>query len=465
MFQRIIYHHERERWSVSRLSKFVNILGLMMMLVLVTFHASLGQDTVAGVEAKATDELLNYVDAPDDAFDWKLVNDDRKIFGVSIHHLKLTSQRWQGITWTHDLFVIEPPTITHPEHMILFITGGSNLKQPVDEDLSAGMTLATQSGARVAVLHQVPNQPLLDGRSEDDLITETWLRYLDSGDASWPLLFPMVKSVVKTMDAVQAFAAEKQWQPIKGFVTTGASKRGWTSWLAPAADGRIIATAPMVIDMLNFSAQIKHQYAMWGAPSEQIHDYTSKGLIREDGTPRPGREANLWAMMDPYSYRDRVPVPKLLVVGANDPYWTTDAMNQYWDELPGEKSIFRAANAGHGLEGSRERGIATIAAFFQRVVTATPMPTLQWAFRPDVKAIAVEVTSDETPMKAMVWVARSPTMDFRKSVWQLESLAQENAGWAGSVAIVPGEHVAVFAELFFVQGSVPYSLSTLVHCQ
>lgn len=424
------------------------------------------QELEIAAETKAGAELRAFVDKQDDVFAWKVL-DEREVEGNRIHHLSLTSQRWQGIVWQHDLMIYEPRELTNTDHMLLLISGGSNGKQPKEGEMAMCLRLARLSGARVAAIHQVPNQPLLDGRHEDDLITETWLRYLDTGDTSWPLLFPMVKSVMKAMDATEAFAGSRQWPKIQGFVTTGASKRGWTSWLTPAADKRVIATAPMVIDMLNFPAQIKHQYRVWGEPSEQIHDYTSKGLIPKDGVPRAGREAKLWEMMDPYSYREQISIPKLLMVGANDPYWTTDAMNQYWDDLHGAKSIFRAANAGHGFEGSTDKVISTAAAFFRCVTQKKSLPVLKWKFESQPDSVDLSLICKEPVVSATLWTAQSATLDFRKAVWKSQPLSGSGGDgtWNDSFATSPNQHVAIYAELGFKEGEVPYSLSTLVHCQ
>lgn len=390
---------------------------------------------------------------------------ERQIAGGNVIHVNLTSQRWQDIVWQHAMMVYEPPKIVHEKQMLLFVTGGAIGRMPGDKDIEMGMAMANLCGARVAVLHQVPNQPLMGGRVEDDLITETWLKYLESGDESWPLLFPMVKSAVKAMDSLEQIAESKQWAKPDGFVVSGASKRGWTSWLTAATDSRIKATAPMVIDMLNFNKQIPHQYEYWGKPSEQIIDYTSKGLVREDGKPRPGLESKLWEMMDPYNYRDRVTMPKLLIVGASDRYWTTDAMNLYWDDLSGDKFIFRGANAGHGLEGRREEALATLGVFFRHVATDTKLPALDWKQKASDDSIGVTITADQTPASAKLWVAISDTLDFRESRWESKPMTQDGESWIGEQKIEDGKHVAVYSELMYVHDGIPYYLSTLAYCQ
>ncbi len=403
--------------------------------------------------------LFDYVRRPDPAFAWKLVGNQRLGTG-RVYEVDLTSQEWHGITWKHVLRIHEPEVIDHPKHVLLFVTGGRNGRRPGSDEMAMGANLAQLCRARVAMLFQVPNQPLMGDRVEDDLITETWLRYLDTGDETWPLLFPMVKTAVKAMDAIEEIA-EQQWSgSVEGFVITGASKRGWTSWLTPVADKRIVATAPIVIDVLNFRAQMEHQLATWGKYSEQINDYTSKGLIKQGDETQ--RERQLRRMVDPYTYRRQLTLPKLLVNGTNDPYWVVDAMQFYWHDLVGPKYVLQVPNAGHGLDGGRELAFSTIAAFFRQSVTQTPLPVLSWEHADGPDSIVLKIKSSDTPTAARLWVARSDTKDFRESKWQSVSLQERDGAYVGSVPKPQRGHVAHYGELQFDCDGLPYSLCTLV---
>ncbi len=409
-------------------------------------------------------EIDRFLAKEEPDFAWEVVT-QRPFAGGSVTHINLTSQRWQDIVWQHALMVYEPAQVAHTDQMLLFITGGSIGRVPGEKDAMLGMMVANLCGARIAMLHQVPNQPLMGNRVEDDLITETWLQYLATGDTSWPLLFPMVKSAVKAMDALEQHAAQQGWSDDLDFVVTGASKRGWTSWLVSASDPRVVATAPMVIDILNFPKQIKHQFASWGQPSEQIIDYTSKGLIREDGEPRPGREAELWRMMDPYYYLPRVTMPKLVIVGASDRYWTTDAMNLYWDDLRDNKFIYRGANAGHGLEGRQPDAVSTLGVFFRSVASGQPMPQLSWEPQISAQSIGIRVNSDVQPVETRFWVAKSDTLDFRASRWVSQPMELVDGQWTATQPIAEGERVAIYAELVYQINGQSASLSTLAYCQ
>ena len=116
---------------------------------------------------------------------------------------------------------------------------------------------------------------------------------------------------------------------------------------------RVKAIAPMVIDTLNMKPQMEHQMMCYGKPSEMVKDYVERRLIPMPKTPEAKR---LWSMVDPYFYRSKLTMPKLILNGANDPYWTVDALNLYWNDLPGEKYICITPNAGHDLQEMPENG-------------------------------------------------------------------------------------------------------------
>lgn len=405
--------------------------------------------------------IFDYMARPEPDFAWSLA-ETTELGGAKIYRLDLTSQKWHDIVWKHSLIVYEPAELRCKDHMLLFVTGGSIGNIPQPKDMGMGLMIANYCGARIATLHQVPNQPLMGNRKEDDLITETWLKYLETKDPTWPLLFPMVKSAVKAMDALSEFSVQQFRQPLEGFVISGASKRGWTSWLTPVVDKRVIATAPMVIDVLNFPAQMTTQKKNWGFYSEQIADYTRKGLVTEDGIPRTGPEAELWKMMDPYTYRSKLTLPKLLVVGANDPYWNVDAMSLYWSEIVGSKYIMRVPNAGHGLDAGRDHALRTVGVFFRHAVANKDLPALSWEPTVSDARVGLTLQAKPAPNDTRLWVAASDDNDFRDSEWIARPLKSENDGFSGAAERRGTERLAVFGEVDYEFEGLQYSLSTLV---
>jgi len=415
-----------------------------------------GGFTLAGSASVARAGLDEFVKKPDTAFAWSAAGTITTPAGT-ITSIKLTSQLWQGITWKHDLRVYEPREIAYPDAMLLFITGGDNDRQASDDDHKQAFGLAQLCGARVAVLPQVPNQPLLDGKTEDELIAETFVRYLQTKDENWPLLFPMVKSAVRAMDALQVWAREQGKPPVTRFVVTGGSKRGWTTWLTGAVDDRVVAIAPMVIVMLNLGKQGPNQLKVWGQYSEQIHDYVERGLMETVATPAG---TNLWKMVDPFTFRDRLTKPKLLINGTNDRYWTLDALDLYWNELRGPKYLLELPNAGHDLKVNRDWALSGVGAFFHHVITNRPLPRFTWDLaRGAGGESTLTMHATPAPVSARIWTARSETRDFRESKWESAPLkAAETI--TRVVQPVSSGHLALFGELEFQIDGIPYHLTT-----
>ena len=401
--------------------------------------------------------LDDYLKKPDDSTSSKVIS-STEIPEGKVVRFAFTSQTWEGIKWTHDLNVVVPKVETYPDAMLLFITGGSTGGELRPGDLALASSLSKMCGARVAVLPQVPNQPLLGDKKEDSLIAETFVRYLETKDADWPLLFPMVKSAVKAMDALQDWG-KREGKPVERFVVTGASKRGWTTWLTGASDPRVKAIAPMVIPTLNFRAQNEHQIEMFGRYSDQIDDYTNRGLMERIKEPVG---EGLWKMVDPFTYRDKLTMPKLQINGTNDPYWTLDSMNIYWKDLKGPSRVVYLPNAGHGLDQHREYALHGIGAQFRNAIGGKPMPELSWVHddSPEGK-FRLTIKSEPAPKAVQLWVAKSSSKDFRKSTWEAVPLSAGTT-IVGEVVSPETGHFALFGDLSYEIDGLPYHLSTQI---
>lgn len=410
--------------------------------------------------------LLEYVQKPDDSYAWKFKEKKETVQGT-IYDLHLTSQTWQGLKWEHRLQVYQPKGFEPTETLFLFNTGGG----PNAANQLLALEIAKRIGAPVAFLYDIPNQPLFDNKKEDALIAETFCRFLDceGKDESWPLLFPMAKSVVKSMDALQAFSKEHWKKPLKSFIISGGSKRGWTTWLTGASDPRVKAIAPLVIDTLNMAPQMKHQKESFGKYSDMIRDYTERKLVP---IPESAAAKKLWEMVDPYFYRDRLTMPKLIVNGANDPYWTVDALNLYWNDLKGDKSVLIVPNAGHSLRemnnGKTElipsRAVNTLAAFAKHIIHDKPWPQMEWKHGDEDGYASLSIATKTPPKNSRLWVATSDTRDFRKSEWKETPARMTDSGQlvVGRVK-PPGKGcLAFYGEVEYEIDGLKYTLSTQV---
>jgi PhoPQ-activated pathogenicity-related protein len=417
---------------------------------------------VSLIATAASADLQKYVRKPEAEFEWKLKNKIDSA-GEWIYDLHLVSQIWQENKWQHQLQVYRPVGVAPNSTMFLWVTGGS--ARP--EYVSMGMELARRIRAPVAFLYHIPNQPLLEGNlREDDLIAETFVRYLNTKDENWPLLLPMVKGVVKAMDVLQAFGKKEWGEPIDKFIVAGASKRGWTTWLTAAVDQRVGAIVPVVIDTLNMRAQMPRQLKAFGGYSSRLAPYSSRGLLPIPETPEGQR---LLSMVDPWSYRDRLTMPKLIINGTNDFYWATDALNLYWNGIPADKWVLYVPNAGHNLRRQDRPQpdqlndlINGLAAFSRHQIRGTPMPNLSWKHEKVNGKLRLSIAATPAPMGARLWIAQSPTTDFRTAKWSEQQVDLSNGKVVGEVTPPDKGHVAFFGELDYEIDGLRYRLSTQV---
>lgn len=389
---------------MPRTPRFTSLAGSLLLLPV-------------AVAAREETALDRYVHAPDPAYAWHIV---RRI--AEPHHttfvLEMTSQSWltpaevDRPVWKHWLTVIRPREVRHST-ALLFIGGGSNDRPAPEQPDPQLATTAATTASVVAELRMVPNQPLTFANNgnalvEDELIAHTWDRFLRTGDERWPARLPMTKSAVRAMDTITALCAGEEGGRITvdRFFVAGGSKRGWTTWTTAAVDPRVVAIAPIVIDVLNLEPSFIHHYEVYGFYAPAVQDYEELGIMEWQGTPAYSR---LLKLVEPYAYRDRLTMPKFIINATGDQFFVPDSSQFYFDDLPGVKYLRYVPNGDHSLKETD--AFETLAACYHAVLHSTTLPKITWSHSPDG---TLEAQVSPPPKAAHLWRATNPTArDFR----------------------------------------------------
>lgn len=421
------------------------------------------------VEVTPETALRSYLDAEDDSYQWE-VKEVISVGPVKAYDILLTSQTWKGHVWKHQLTVVVPRRVKR-ETAMLFIDGGSvddagepNWRDPRKNAILQAVGMAAwENRAITAVLKQVPMQPLYGGKREDALISMTLHNYQQDNDYTWPLLFPMTKSAIRAMDAIQELAREELGMEVADFLVAGASKRGWTTWLTGASeDARVKALAPIVIDIVNMPASLSYQLEAYDQYSEEIQDYTDLGIPQAMDRER-GRD--IVAMIDPYSYRSVLTQPKMIFNGTNDPFWVVDAVKHYLDSIPGQNLLHYVPNAGHDL-GDGKQAFRALTAFFGYISRNKPLPLIRWSETVEDGQALVRVQPEHKRLRGIrLWYAYSDDRDFRDEAWGSQELPLPSRGQPlNAVVSLPAEGYKAFYIDFVYKGLTgkKYTQSTRV---
>lgn len=365
-----------------------------------------------------TTALDRYVARPDPAYKWALTKTIPGT-GVTGYVLDMTSQTWltpqevDRTEWKHWVTIYKPEKVAS-DIALLLITGGSNESNP-PEKLDAFLAAVAEKTKSVAVeLRMIPDQPLSfygesRRRTEDAILAFTWKKFLETGDERWPGRLPMTKAAVRAMDAVQEFLASEPGGKTKvaRWVVTGGSKRGWTTWTTAAVDKRVIAIAPVVIDLLNIDASFTHHWRAYGFWAPAVRDYVEHGLMDWRGTKE---WHELMKIEEPYEYRDRLTMPKFIMNSAGDQFFLPDSSQFYFKDLKGEKYLRYVPNTDHGIT-RRSDAAESLLAYYQSIVADWKRPEFSWNIAKDG---TIEVTCKDKPSAVKLWQATNPeARDFR----------------------------------------------------
>jgi PhoPQ-activated pathogenicity-related protein len=374
----------------------------------------------------------------------------------------LTSELVNEPEWWHWLTIIVPDDVEH-ETGLLWIGGGTNYTEIPDSVDPMLLNAAISTRTVTADLHNVPFQPIsflederLEQRYEDDLIAYGWRKYLEGGamdeDAIWLARFPMTAAAMRALDTISDFTATEFDLHLKTFVVGGASKRGWTTWTTGIFDDRVIAIVPVVIDLLNIIPSFEHHWQSLGEWSPAIKEYVDESIMDWQYSLEFQRMLEL---IDPYSYLDRLTMPKFIINGASDEFFLPDSWQFYWDDLQGDRYLRYVPNFGHSL-GASDAGIS-MTAFYSKILTGSDIPVMNWEAGEDLFTIRFD--PENLPDELLLWNAHNPEgRDFRlyviDRIWVSQALEIPQNGQVTVNLSVPDEgFTAWFVEATFDAGS------------
>jgi PhoPQ-activated pathogenicity-related protein len=437
------------------------------------FTATLPASSVDRTHLSKQTALDRYVARPDTNYTWRLVGTSKSEKSTT-YTVEMISQSWlttnevNRTLWQHWLTIVKPDNITS-DTGLLFIGGGSNKKEPPGKADANFVTIANESGTVVTELRNVPNEPLTfagetEERTEDGIIAYTWDKFLRTGDEKWPARLPMTKAAVRAMDTVTAFCASDAAGrvTVDKFFVAGGSKRGWTTWTTAAVDNRVIAIAPMVIDMLNIEPSFVHHWEAYGFWAPAVGDYVAMKLLDWSGSPE---YRALMKIEEPFEYRARLTIPKFIINAGGDQYFLPDSSQFYFKDLPGIKYLRYVPNADHGLKGSD--AWQSLLACYHAIVKGDKLPQFAWTSSADG---TLRLTCKDKSAEVKLWRATNETArDFRLMTigpaWKSTDLPSKGGGvYFAKVEKPVTGWTAFFLEVTCANGTAaPFKFTTDVH--
>ena len=461
-------------------SPFKTFIRLALSLYLLVIVLS------GGTARTAESSLTDFVELDDETYSWSIqkveTHGDLTFVVVDLKSLTwLSSEQVNRPQWQHwlELYI---PKQAKSDIALLYIGGGRNGRQAPEFENSLEANMARKTQSVVGVLGQVPNQKLIFNqdsieRREDRLLAHAWTQFNAHNDPQWIPLLPMVKSVVRALDAISEVTASEEVESpdIKKFVVTGGSKRGWTSWLSAVADERIVAIVPAVFDALNSARSMEHHFKAYGYWSHAIADYFAEGLL---GSINAGQAEKFFQIADPYQYLDQLTLPKFSINATGDEFFLPDSTQFYWNDLKGTKYLRYVPNSDHSLE--QTDAIESIVAFHWLVQNSQPIPSFDWDWQ-DSATIEIDEIRGQVSRVSMWSAHNANARDFRLlrkkdsieaqgPTWQEDIVfTNENADELDNTPIVlefefdgPGWHAHLVEVEFDVGFEYPLKLTSTV---
>mmetsp|Transcript_3461 Transcript_3461/g.5191 ORF Transcript_3461/g.5191 Transcript_3461/m.5191 type:complete len:485 (-) Transcript_3461:50-1504(-) len=342
--------------------------------------------------------------------------------GGRAHVLNVTTLTWMdrarvqipdiNNVWTHTAVVIVPRHLEFTNVSVAVINGDCNKednKAPNNKDymVVAADQLAHQIGSIVVAMKQIPNcpavftdDPIQKGRHEDSLMSWSWKEFMvyPEHDPTWMVNAPMAKASHHIMRAARSYINNNlKVANITSWMVTGASKRGWATWLTAAVNctncEKVVGIFPLVPIVPPLNDEIHYQWQSFGGFSWAFKDYMESDVIKyiDDPLWQNGTE-----VIDPQYYPDTLgKIPKMILVASSDEFMQFDWTALWFPNLiPGETHLNIEPNTEHTQLTGVLAVLSTASTFARSVMsgrTEADRPYLNYTYDKETEIVEVFV--------------------------------------------------------------------------
>ena len=359
--------------------------------------------------------------------------------------VSFTSFSWAGEDWNHNALVFLPVDGI-PEH-----ARGKG-------SVVAGVRPYAEASAAVL---GIPSLLITSGNpgphygepKEGELMGHSLERQGETGDPRWNGYAWLGKVLVRGV-TVLASLPETQ---VREAVVTGCSKRGMASWIAVAADRRVIGAFPTCWNTGNYDKTGKLLLDRFGGDYQPGRDKDSKTphratkapafvTVREqyERTQRPEFRA-LAPLLDPVVFRDRIADKAILyATGTSDPLYHVLACNLVLPELSGEKGVLLVPNADHTPNTEQHRTAWTMWLAHCCLGRDVPRIVVETVQGDNEVTVTARVATSTRVEDVAVWWAAHPAGTYLESKWRSVSMSGAEGLYRATLPRPVDAYVAFF---------------------
>jgi len=167
---------------------------------------------------------------------------------------------------------------------------------------------------------------------------------------------------------------------------------------------RVVAIIPIVLDAINFVSVMHHQFKSYGAWSFALADYADMDIMSRIDHPNM---VHLQENVDPFFYRERLTMPKLVVNAVLDEFQQPDDTHYWWAEMPEPKHFLMTPNAEHSFITGIFEAVPAISAWLKNLLYKESTPTMTWSISEATGEITALIGPHGVVKEVNMWHAYS----------------------------------------------------------